>query len=222
LVDSCPYTALHASVAHRLDRTTGTCLLLQIRKLPWRVSPRPCLLPWSRSSCVLVFLAHSWSPAAPGSRVLIVEVSSRGFPCGGGVMAAYPKQSCDRWLARIQQSGCSFSLRLFAAGPMSRHSQKIVAGVHGGVDFFLTTHPTSRQESLYALQPNHRRPQPLTSSINQLLTIQMSPSPAFAFRAQYDLQPCCSAAFVPHQASPRLLVCSVSNRLTHRRNAPLP
>ena len=91
---------------------------------------------------------------SPGHDGIVVVLSVTVEPYRGGVMAACPKQSCDRWLARFQQFGCSLELRLFAAGPMSRHSHKIVAGVHrvhGGVDFFLTTHPTSRQESFICI-----------------------------------------------------------------------
>jgi hypothetical protein len=55
---------------------------------------------------------------------IVVVLSVTVEPYRGGVMAACPKQSCDRWLARFQQSGCSLELRLFAAGPMSRHSHK--------------------------------------------------------------------------------------------------
>jgi hypothetical protein len=103
------------------------------------------------------FLFPCSSSGQDGIVVVLSILSVTVEPSRGGVTAACPKQSCDRWLARFQQFGCSLELRLFAAGPMSRHSHKIVAGVHlvhGGVDFFLTTHPTSRQESLYALQPN--------------------------------------------------------------------
>jgi len=87
-------------------------------------------------------MAHSCSLVSCSRRHdgIVVVLSVTVEPSRGGVTAACPKQSCDRWLARFQQFGCSLELRLFAAGPMSRHSHKMVAGVHlvhGGVEFFL-------------------------------------------------------------------------------------
>jgi hypothetical protein len=64
-------------------------------------------------------------PCSSGHDGIVVVLSVTVEPYRGGVMAACPKQSCDRWLARFQQFGCSLELRLFAAGPMGRHSHKI-------------------------------------------------------------------------------------------------